>query len=101
MTETLLMLAILIGAGINILMVGACLFIYTKYFPWRESDAGPYLIGALSLLLLRHLITLITGPAMVDGNEVYLMLAIFFWNLIAGIGEAKLLLWLWQKVREL
>lgn len=100
MIDTLLLWVILIGAYINILMVGACLFLYTKYFPWQESEAGPYLKGALFLLLLRHLITVTTGPSMVDGSEVYMALVIFFWNLLAGIGEAKLLLWLWQHVRE-
>lgn len=93
---------VLITALACVLVVSRVLYQYMRYFRWRTSDAGPFVVMVLWLLLARHLITVIYQLDM-RREFVGAELLVAPWNLAA----LSLELWLsrtlrmWRKRDEL
>lgn len=87
---------LLIGAAINALLVVSILTTYMVKFPWRDTEAGPYLIMAFVLLLIRHIITMAASTT-IEPHQLWYVYVTVLWNIVAGVGEIKLLTWLTGK----
>lgn len=61
--------------------------LYLRHYRWRESAAGPWIVAVLTLLALRHAISVHDGLTAVEGISEALVAA---WNLLALLVYSRL-----------
>ena len=69
-------------------VVGFVLWLYGRFFRWRETDAGPYIIFALWLMEARLAITVL--GAVTPSNTWWWEIGIIGWNLGVLVMVARL-----------
>ena len=69
-------------------VVGFVLWLYGRFFRWRETDAGPYIIFALWLMEARLAITVV--GALTPHNSWWWEIGIIGWNLAVLVMVARL-----------
>ena len=70
-----------------LIAVAISLGLYLRHFRWRESAAGPWIVAVLTLLALRHAITVQDGLTVVEGISEALIAA---WNVLALLVYSRL-----------
>ena len=89
---------VLLTALACVAAVGVAIYQYTRYFRWRTSAAGPFVVAGLWLLLTRHTITVLNQ---LDWQHRFILddALVGVWNLGAFWMEAWLILTLldWRK----
>ena len=69
-------------------VVGVVLWLYGRFFRWRETDAGPYIIFALWLMEARLAITVL--GAVTPRDTWWYEIGIIGWNLAVLVMVARL-----------
>lgn len=69
-------------------VVGFVLWLYGRFFRWRETDAGPYIIFALWLMEARLAITVL--GAVTPQHTWWWEISIICWNLAVLVMVARL-----------
>ena len=89
---------VLLTAVACVAAVVVAIYQYTRYFRWRTSAAGPFVVAALWLLLARHGITVL-GQLDLHHRFIFDEALVGLWNLAAFWMEAWLILTLldWRK----